>query len=280
MIVVNGNSRQWLLAIMVGFSLVGCNKLEPEKAGPPIASVTTAPPVDDAFWLNLNRRRVDIYRTQLKAAPPVLVVRASHYAFNPTNGMGMHYGWLDCRLANLHISFSELVGYAYGRDGSFDGRQYARTEFPDEWTRGRLTNKFDVIVTITNQPKESMQAEARKLLRRQFGLAWHREPKATDVLFIRAKDPALLQSKASTDFPHSKALSELAGELENYFRRPVVDETGAIGRYDKRVELVPARWVNGRTTDLDENNKFLAAFGLELVPGKLSQEWLVMERVK
>ena len=99
-----------------------------------MAAVATAPPIDDAFWLNLDRRRADIYRTQLKAAPPVLVVRASHYAFNPTNGMGMHYGWLDGKLANLHISFSELVGYAYSRDGSFDGRQYARTEFPDQWT--------------------------------------------------------------------------------------------------------------------------------------------------
>jgi uncharacterized protein (TIGR03435 family) len=82
------------------------------------------------------------------------------------------------------------------------------------------------------------------------------------------------------DFPHSKAISELAGELENYFSRPVIDETGAAGRYDKGMELVPARWVNGRITDLDANNQFLAAFGLELVPAKLPQEWLLMEQVK
>ncbi len=164
--------------------------------------------------------------------------------------------------------------------GASDMRQSARTEFPDQWTHGHLTNHYDVIVTITNQPKTAMQSAARKLLKEQFGLAWHWAPKVTEVLFIRARDPQRLRSRASTDFPHSQALAELAGELENYFGLPVVDETGATGRYDKSVGLVPARWVNGRTTDLDVNNNFLAAYGLELVPGKLSQDWLVMESVK
>jgi len=129
MIVVNGNSRQWLLAIMVGFSLVGCNKLEPEKAGPPIASVTTAPPVDDAFWLNLNRRRVDIYRTQLKAAPPVLVVRASHYAFNPTNGMGSIMagwmaGWQICTSAFPNSWVMPMAGTARSMVASMPARNF------------------------------------------------------------------------------------------------------------------------------------------------------------
>jgi len=229
-------------------------------------------PIDDAFWLNLDRRHSDKYREQLKAAPQVLVVRESHYSFNPTNGIGMHYGWLDGRLANLDISFSEVVGYAYSG-------QYARTEFPEKWTQGQLTNKFDVIVTITNQPKESMQAEARKFLKQQFGLVWHQETKDTKVLLIRAKDPQLLQSKATTDFAHSKAISELVGELENYFNLPVIDETGATNRYDKTLELVPARWVNGRTIDLTTNNTFLAQYGLELVPTNQPQEWLVMEKI-
>lgn len=246
----------------------------------PVREVSVAPkPIDDAYWLHLDRRDSLKYREQLKAAPQVLVVRESHYAFNPTNGMGMHYGWLDGKLANLHITFSELVGYAYAKTGSWEQRQYARTEFPEKWTRGQWTNKYDVIVTITNQPKETMQVEARKFLKQQYGLAWHPETRATEVLLIRARDPQLLQSKASTDFPRSKAISELAGELENYFSRPVIDETAATNRYDKTLEEVPARWVNGRTTDLEANNRFLAAFGLELAPAKRPQEWLVMERV-
>jgi uncharacterized protein (TIGR03435 family) len=228
-------------------------------------------PIDDAFWLKLDRRRSDKYRRQLKAAPPVLVVRETHYAFNPTNGIGTHYGWLDGRLANLHITFSELVADAYGKD-------YTHTEFPEEWTHGSWTNCYDVIVTVTNQPKEALQSAAKTFLRQQYGLAWHVETRDTDVLVLRAKDLQLLQSKATRDFARSKSIPEFTRELENYFGRPVIDETGATNRYDKTIGDVPSRWVNGRSTDLDFNNQFLATVGLELVATSRPQEWLLMDR--
>jgi len=133
--------------------------------------------------------------------------------------MGAHYGWIDGKMANLDISFSELVGYAYGS-------QYARTEIPDKWTRGQLTNTFDVIVTITNRPHEAMQSEARRVLRQQFGLAWHRENRNTEVLLLRAKDLQLLESKTDVDFSHSVAISELVRELENYFPCPSLMRPG------------------------------------------------------
>jgi hypothetical protein len=228
-------------------------------------------PIDDAFWLDLDRRHSDKYRAQLNAAPPLLVVRESHYAFNPTNGMGMHYGWMDGRLANLRITFSELVADAYGKD-------FAHTEFPEKWTHGSWTNYYDVIVTVTNQPKEALQYAAKTFLRQQYGLGWHLETRETDVLVLRAKDPQLLQSKASRDFTRSKSIPEFTSELEKYFSQPVIDETGATNRYDKTIEDVPSRWVNGRSTDLDFNNQFLATIGLELVATKRSQEWLLMDR--
>jgi uncharacterized protein (TIGR03435 family) len=228
-------------------------------------------PIDDAFWLKLDRRRSDKYRRQLKAAPPVLVVRETHYAFNPTNGIGTHYGWLDGRLANLHITFSELVADAYGKD-------YTHTEFPEEWTHGSWTNCYDVIVTVTNQSKEALQSAAKTFLRQQYGLAWHVETRDTDVLVLRAKDLQLLQSKATRDFARSKSIPEFTRELENYFGRPVIDETGATNRYDKTIGGVPSRWVNGRSTDLDFNNQFLATVGLELVATSRPQEWLLMDR--
>jgi hypothetical protein len=268
---VRGQKTHFILLAIVGLLLAGCK--HPASVQEPFLNeiVVSAAPIDDAFWLKLNRKRVDLYRAQLKTVPPVLVVRESHYAFDPRNGMGMHYGWLDGKVANLHIGFSELVALAYEKD-------YAHTEFPKAYTNGQWTNNYDVICTVTNQPKEALQAAAKKFLRQHYGLIWHLASKDSDVLLIRAKDPALLQSKSTTDFPNSKAISELAGELENYFSLPVLDKTGAVGRFDKKMELVPARWVNGRTTDLEENNKFLATYGLELVPGRLAQEWLVLEQ--
>jgi uncharacterized protein (TIGR03435 family) len=228
-------------------------------------------PIDDQFWLDLNRRRSDKFRPQLKAAPQVLMIRESHYAFNPTNGMGMHYGWIDDRLADLHIGFSELVGHAYGKD-------YTHTEFPEKFTHGQWTNDYDVICTLTNQPRETFQAAAKEFLKQQYGLAWHLQTKDTDVLLLRAKDPQLLQLKNTKNFARSISIPELADGLENYFGRPVIDETGATNRYDKMIGEVPSRWVNGRTTDLGANNEFLRQYGLELIATNRLQEWLVMEQ--
>jgi hypothetical protein len=246
------------------------NKKTPHKepsAEPPFVST----PVDDAFWLKLDRRRSDKYRAQLRAAPPALVVRESHYAFNTANGMNMHYGWLDGRLADLGISFSELVADAYGKD-------YTHTEFPEAWTQGQWTNCYDVICTVTNQPKAALQSAAKQFLRQQYGLWWHLETRDTRVLVLRAKDPQLLQSRATRDFARSKSIPEFTRELENYFSQPVIDETGATNRYDKTIGDVPSRWINGRSTDLEFNNEFLATVGLELVAANRPQEWLVMDR--
>ncbi len=269
------NTKRSALAVFILLLLIAAIILilKTQKRPPEEAPTIVSQPVDDAFWLNLDRRRVDKYRQQLNAAPPVLLVRESHYSFNPTNGMGAHYGWMDGKMANLHVSFSELVAYAYGS-------QYARTEFPKQWTQGRLTNRFDVISTVTNQPQAALQAEARKFLRQQFGLAWHWETRNTDVLLLRAKDLQLLESKTDVEFAQSRSIPELARELENYFSQPVIDETGATNRYDNVIGLVPARWVNGRTTDLGTNNAFLARHGLELVRANRPQEWLVMDRVR
>jgi hypothetical protein len=54
--------------------------------------------------------------------------------------------------------------------------------------------------------------------------------------------------------------------------------TGPVSDRNARIGLVPSRWINGRSTDLDFNNQFLATVGLELVATNRSQEWLLMDR--
>ena len=255
-----------IVAVMFWPALKKTSSVRP-PAGPPFVST----PIDDAFWIQLNRRRSDRYRKQLQAAPAVLVVRESHYAFNPTNGIGMHYGWLDGRLANLNISFSELVALAYGKD-------YTHTEFPEAWTHGHWTNCYDVICTVTNQPKETLSAAAKQFLWQEYGLTWHLASRDSDVLVLRAKDLRMLETKATKDFARSESIPEFISSLENYFGRPVINETGATNRYDKSIGEVPARWVNGRSTDLDFNNQFLSTVGMELVTANRPQEWLFLDR--
>ena len=153
----------------------------------------STPAINDAFWQNLDRKNYQHYRAELQKAPRVLVVRPTHYNLNQLSGtgIGMHYGWIDGKMANLCVSFSELVSYAYTRKAVWDSHLMVRTEFPQEWRNGQLTNQFDVIDTLRVQPVERLQAEIKQQLKEQFGLAWHRETRDTEVLLIKVKDPQL-----------------------------------------------------------------------------------------
>ena len=208
------------------------------------------------------------------------MVRQTHYNLNQSSstGMGAHYGWINGRLANLCVSFSELVSYAYTKKAVWDEHLMTRTEFPREYV-GQFTNQFDVIDTLRVQPVERLQAEIKEFLKKRFGLAWRRETRDTDALVIEVKDPQLVVSKISHVFANSRSIPELAGDWENYFGKPVLDDTGLTNRYDRKMGLIPAAYVPNRTKDLDANNVFLAQYGLELVPTNQPMEWLVMERV-
>jgi len=130
------------------------------------------------------------------------------------------------------------------------------------------------------EPVERLQAEIKRVLKEQFGLAWHQEKRDTQVLLIEVKNPGLLESKISRVFANSQSIPEMAGAWQNYFGKPVLDETGMTNRYDGKMELIPAAYVPHRTQDLDANNAFLAQYGLELVPSHRRMEWLAVERVK
>jgi hypothetical protein len=243
------------------------------------SSEVSSPTIDDAFWLNLDRKNYQRYREGLQKAPEALIVRPTHYNLNQLShtGIGVHWGWIDGKLANLCVTFSELVSYAYTKQAVWDSHLMVRTEFPQEYVG--MTNQFDVIDTLRVQPVERLQAEIKQQLKQQFGLAWHREIRNTDVLLIKVKDPQILESKITHVFADSRSIPELAGEWENYFGKPVLDEPGLTNRYDRKMGLIPAAYIPNRTKDLDANNAFLAQYGLELIPTNQPMEWLALERV-
>ncbi len=244
-------------------------------------SAASSSAIDDAFWLNLDRKNYQRYREELRKAPRVLVVRLTHFNINKqsSTGIGMHYGWIDNRMANLCVGFSDLVSYGYSKGAVWDEAMLTRTEFPPGRGQGRFTNCFDVIDTVKDQPIEKLQEEIKRQLKEQFGLSWHRETRDTEALFIKVTDPQLLASKISTDFAQSRALPEAASAWENYFGKPVLNETGLTNRYDKKLDLIPAAYIPNRTTDLDANNAFLERYGLQLVPVHRPMEWLAFEEV-
>jgi hypothetical protein len=242
------------------------------------AGSRNTPVIDDDFWLKLDRRNYQRYRTQLNKAPHVLVVRPTHYSLNAlgATGIGAHYGWMDGKMGNLCVTVSELFSYAYSQKAGWDERLITLTEFPPDFQG--MTNQFDVIDTLRVQPVERLQTEIKRQLQAQFGLSWHREIRDTAVFLIVVKDPQVLESHLTGDFAKSQSMPGMAGEWENYFGKPVLDETGMTNRYDREIELIPAAYIPGRTLDLDANNAFLARYGLELVRTNEAMEWLALDR--
>jgi len=246
-------------------------QVENSKAG--------SPTIDDAFWLHLDRRNYQHYRDGLRKAPHMLVVRLTHFDINKQSatGIGMHYSWIDGKMANLCVGFSDLVSYGYSKGGGVDEQMLTRTEFPPGRGQGRFTNRFDLIDTVKDQPVEKLQAEIKQQLREQFGLSWHREMRDTEALVIQVADPHLLASKITSDFANSRSIPEAASAWENYFGKPVLDETGLTNRYDKKLDSIPAAYIPNRTKDLDANNAFLEQYGLRLVPTNKPMEWLALD---
>ncbi len=235
------------------------------------------PGIDDAVWLKLDRGNYDRFREALKKTPAVLIVRPSRFSLAANPGIGTHWGWADGKMANLGVSFSELVSYGYNEKAAWDERMLTRTEFPPNWAHGHLTNTFDLICTLRVRPQERLQAKIKEFIRQEFGIAWHPETRNVEALLIKVKDEQILESKISRVFSDSQSFAELAGEWENYFGKPVLDETGLTNRYDRKLGLIPAAYAPGRTKNLEANNAFLGQYGLELVSTNRPMEWLALE---
>jgi hypothetical protein len=239
--------------------------------------VDTDTPVDDNFWVKLDRRNYQRYRQQLNKAPRVLIVRPTHYDINSTLAAKIHYGWIDNRLANLSVSFSEAVCYALGDQARADEELLLRTEMPAAWHNGQMTNRFDIIDTVRAQPVQRLQEELKRMFKEDYGLSWRPEMRDTDILVITVKNPRLLASKISTNFAESASLGEAARDWGNFFNEIVLEETHMTNRFQKDFVTIPAAYVPNRTKDLAVNNAFLVQFGLELAPASRSMQWFVLD---
>jgi uncharacterized protein (TIGR03435 family) len=152
------------------------------------------------------------------------------------------------------------------------------------------TETYDWLVTVTNRPHQSFQA----LIKSQLGWAGRVEIREADALLLRAKNPAILESKVSPkvsprnrlrnsdrtkflDWPNQR-ISTLANMLEGFFEKPVIDKTGLTNFYDITLE---GKWQSDRQANLDFISKALGdQLGLELVPSREKVEMLVVEKVK
>jgi uncharacterized protein (TIGR03435 family) len=212
----------------------------------------------------------------LNRAPTVLVLRPSR--FHDRIDRGAISGG---KIAARSMALDWLLSIAY------EFPRYKRVILPEDSPRGT----YDLLLAMQDQPREALRKEIKK----QLGLAAHRETRMTDVLFLEidnAAGPGLQVARGErptmeftgwyTDSSSGKLaasnqpISELVQFLEDRFALPVLDRTGLTRRYDFTLQ-----W-DAQSDAKSENEEIRRAFlnqaGLKLVPGRESLEMLVVEK--
>ena len=218
-----------------------------------IEKETSPPSIDDSFWEDLSPEN-------LKKAPPVLIVRATHFP----ESSGMATSVFEDRAVGRNVGLSELLEAAYGLP-------FTRMVLPPEF-EGPAQMRFDFLVTITNHPREEFQSEIAK----QFGLIVRREIRAADVLVLRVTNPDAPGLKNNND-TNAYPLANHVRVMSGFFGKPVLDQTGLTGRYGFSPQLPRHGLEAGREA---YKKALLEQLGLELVPTNMPIEMLVVEKVK
>jgi uncharacterized protein (TIGR03435 family) len=143
------------------------------------------------------------------------------------------------------------------------------------------------MLTLPDHESESL----RNKLKTQLGLVARREIVETNVLWLKVKDAAMLESRISkggspvgymtSDISSAKIvitnqpISTLAAQLESLLQIPTVDQTGLIENFD-----INLKWNRIDPQHDSLKNALLDQLGLKFVPGREPIEMLVVERAK
>jgi bla regulator protein BlaR1 len=153
--------------------------------------------------------------------------------------------------------------------------------------------KFDVLVTIGEDPQRQMQNEIKQL----FGLVGRREARPANVLMLAVAAPKAPGLKVHADNDQrangggfagsgmvgSGAMSlqntgilQFISNLQGYFDEPIVDRTGLTGDYDITLHWPRASDAKSRAEAV--KTAMLNQLGLTLSPGIEQTEMLVLEK--
>lgn len=276
------NLMTWIktkTAIVVGVSVI-------------VAAGATAS-IYEEIWQHPDSRSLD----SLEKAPPALIVRPTRY---PNRHGGVWTAIPNGKGFSVNLTLPYLIGVAYGCD-------QARMILPDDLPTGG----YDLMETLPNGQNEPA---LREEIKKQFHLTARREVRETAVWLLKVKDAGKLQSKLGKggqasvwmtsktgvwdslqksilgdatvpqDFIFkNEPPSVLAQQFEDYFKKPILDQTGLQGGYD-----LDFQW-RARTSDSPETgmkiirqalSNQLGQFGFELAPGRERLEMLVVEKAR
>ncbi len=195
------------------------------------------------------------------------------------------------RLMGINTTFAWLLGRTYEKNEwwfvfptnlIYKPGQYG---FPSGDDSG-----YDYLANLPQGSREALQQEINKT----FGVTVRREIIETNVLVLRvgkdgahgltpsAKDSKRVEKTSFdtliwTNYPLADTLNIF---FENFFQKPIVDETGLVGNYNFAIQWDTDWWFNHRNDPDGLREKFSTQLGLELVPTNMPIEMLVVEKVE
>lgn len=228
--------------------------------------------VDESVWTNQFDSRIFV---QL---PETFILRPTKFS----NGGGLTKA-VDSSGAKIYgraVPLRALASFAYGVPADkivIDGPA------PDQ--------KFDVLITVTEDPQGQLQLEIKRLL----GLVGRHVTRHQDVLYLSVARPGASGLKVHlTDADVGNAgggmsgdgvikfqnasMRQFIGNIRGYFDMPIIDQTGLTAGYD-----ISLRWpkaLDGVAQEDAMKASLLEQLGLALTPAQEDTDALVMEKAQ
>lgn len=205
-------------------------------------------------------------------APSVLILRPTHF---PNSWGSVESG---NQVIARNITTDSLLARAY----HFSPH---RMVLPP----GAAGQHFDLMMTLPGPAAESLREEIKSRL----GLVARPEVRDADVLLLEVRNSISLEAKASRGGPPrgymtsdqsvsrlvitNEPFSGLVTELEDFFQKPTLDQTGLSGHYDLNLLWETRASRSKREASIRSQ---LNQIGLDLVPARQPIKMLVVEKIK
>jgi uncharacterized protein (TIGR03435 family) len=246
--------------IVNGIATVAAKKIEEHKADdyPKLSSTDLSWADDPRYWKPDGRA--------LEKLPPVLILRP----MRPSNQKGGVQ--VDNRFLSRGVTVEKLLAIAYS---CYESRMIIPDDLPSD--------RFDLMLTLSNHPREMLQDEIKK----RFGLIAHRETREEDVLILKVINhnaPDIEAPKNSTiswsGSDHETTIKNqpfdgFATFIENQLNIPILNQTDLDKHYDIHINWQTEA---GESNDDAFKRALHDQLGLELVPSREPIEMLVVEK--
>jgi uncharacterized protein (TIGR03435 family) len=247
-----------------------------------------SPSIDESLWKPDSRVFAKV--------PPVLIIRPTRSDSAASSSISNGE-----KAMRLNATVAELLSDAYGVPES-------QMTLPD----GLPQDRFDLMLTLNDHPKEALQAELKK----RFGLVAHLETRDAGGFALKIKNPTApglarsrggngssmsssmrsfssvgtlppevaakihAQSGASPGEQttmNNQTMSDFAKYLETKLGSHVIDETGTTNRFDVKLQVQEQP---GESKEDALKRSLLEQLGLELAPTNMPVEMLVVEKAR